>query len=87
MDFIYIVRDKDTRTYDPLMVVKAPYDIKETLDNIIADVWQIDCYTTDDLIDAINNEFWGEKDWWKHPNQWVGRVTTDLKGEVVSIDV
>ena len=60
MDFIYIVRDKDTRTYDPLMVVKAPYDIKETLDNIIADVWQIDCYTTDDLIDAINNEFWGD---------------------------
>lgn len=60
MDFIYIVRDKDTRTYGPLMVVKAPYDIKETLDNIIADVWQIDCYTTDDLIDAINNEFWGD---------------------------
>lgn len=30
---------------------------------------------------------WGEKDWWKHPNEWVGRVTTDLKGDVVSIDV
>lgn len=47
--YTYIIRDKDTQNYDPLMTVIAKEDIKDELQECIETTWQFEDYNTDML--------------------------------------